>query len=210
ASTLLLVTHRPGFISILGHVSLTVALIIVAAGLITVWRRWATALGAERRVLAPVYVTGATAFAVLILVVVGFDVTGHASSPIPFYAFTTAFTAIPLGYLLGVLRTRFDRSLAVETLVATLRTQNALGGVRDALRLALNDPTLDLAYRRAGADEYLAVNGEPYHLPLASEQRAVTPIEHDGSIVAALVHDPFLLDDRDLIDAVCGAAGLSL
>ena len=94
--------------------------------------------------------------------------------------------------------------------MATLRNQNEPGGVRDALRLALNDATLDLAYRRAGADEYLSVNGEPYTLPSPSDHRAVTPIERDGAVVAALVHDPFLLDDRDLIDAVCAAAGLSL
>ena len=42
------------------------------------------------------------------------------------------------------------------------------------------------------------------------DDRAVTTVEHGDEVVAALVHDPVLLDDPDLIDAVCGPAALSI
>ena len=96
-----------------------------------------------------------------------------------------SFTAIPVGYLFGILRTRLDRGSAVQTLLATLRGQRTPGGLRDALRVALNDPTLELAYRRAGSDEYLDVNGEHVDLPAGPAGRATTMIEHDGEVVAA-------------------------
>ena len=40
--------------------------------------------------------------------------------------------------------------------------------------------------------------------------RAVTVLEHDGKRLAALVHDPALLDDPELVEAVGAAASLAL
>ena len=159
ASNLLLVSHRPG-------------LVIRppgdrgggrdpdrdAAVLVIVWRRWRSATDATRRVLAPMYATGAFAVGVLLLFAI-------LDSSITFYVFAVVFTAIPIGYLLGILRTRLDRSSAVATLVATMAGQTETGGLRDALREALNDPSLDLGYRRAGTAEYLDVSGERFELP---------------------------------------------
>jgi PAS domain S-box-containing protein len=209
ASNLLLVTHLPGLIQAVQVVAFAVALVVLAASLVVVWQRWRTASPATRRVLAPMYVTGGAAIAVLLIVVTLLQVAGIAGSMVTFYAFCVSFTAIPVGYLLGILRTRLDQGSAVHTLLGTLRGQRTTGGLRDALRITLNDPTLELGYRRAGGDEYLDVHGDPFPLPPGPD-RAATTIEHDGETVAVLVHDPFLLEDPDLIDAVCAPAALAI
>ena len=210
ADNLLLVSHQPGLVRAASVAAELVALGIVVMVLWIVWRRWRSASDATRRVLGPMYLTGAATIVVLMAFTVLFVTFSGISQTLFFYVFTVAFTAIPVGYLFGILRTRLDRSGAVETLVRTLRAQHAPGGLRAALRVALNDPSLDLAYRRPGTDEYLDVAGERYLLPEPSDARAVTTIEHDREPVAALMHDPFLLDDPGLIDAVCGPAALAI
>jgi signal transduction histidine kinase len=47
-------------------------------------------------------------------------------------------------------------------------------------------------------------------MPDSTDQRAVTIVEHLGRRIAALVHDPALLDDEHLVGSVCAAAGLAL
>jgi signal transduction histidine kinase len=209
ASNLLLVSHQPGVVTAMQRISLVIGLFVTAGVLWTVWGRWRSASAATRRVLAPVYVTAAVAIGVLVLISGVLQVLGFASSLTTFFILAAAFTAIPIGYLFGILRTRLDRSTAVEALLAAMREQTAPGGLRDALRVALNDPSLDLAYRRTGTDEYLDVGGGRYELPVGNG-RAVTGVKQGADTVAVLVHDPFLLDDPDLIEAVSGAAALSI
>jgi PAS domain S-box-containing protein len=209
ASNLLLVTHQPGLIQAVQVIAFAGALVVLAASLVVVWRRWRAASPATRRVLAPMYATGGAAIAVLLIVVTLLQVAGIAGSMVTFYVFCVSFTAIPVGYLLGILRTRLDQGSAVHTLLAALRDQRTTGGLRDALRITLNDPTLELGYRRADTDEYLDVHGDRFPLPPPPD-RAATTIERDGEPVAVLVHDPFLLEDPGLIDAVCGPAALAI
>ena len=210
ASNLLLVSHQPGVIDVVQVLAFVAALVILGAALVVVWQRWRAASPATRRVLAPMYATGGAAIGVLLFVVTLLQIIGVAGTAITFYVFCVAFTAIPIGYLFGILRTRLDRGSAVQTLLATLRSQRTPGGLRDALRVALNDPTLELAYRRAGSDEFLDVNGEHVDLPAGTAGRTTTMIEHDGEVVAAIVHAPVPDEETGLIDAVCAPAALAI
>jgi PAS domain S-box-containing protein len=210
ASNLLLVSHQKDLIAAVETVAVVGAVVVLVAALAVVWGRWRAASPASRRVLAPMYVTGAVAIAVLLLAVGLLQIAGVLSDMAGFYAFCVSFTAIPIGYLFGILRTRLDRGSAVQTLVSTLREQRTPGGVRDALRLALDDPALELAYRRAGGDGYLDVRGEHVDLPAASATLATTPIEHDGEAIAVLVHTPVAAEEMGMIDAVCGPAAMAI
>jgi PAS domain S-box-containing protein len=210
ASNLLLLSHRPGLIQAAQTVALAVALAILIATLVVVFTRWRDASTAARRVLAPMYLTGAAAIGVLLLVALVLESAGVLGSLVVFYAFCVSFTAIPVGYLFGILRTRLDRGAAMQTLVANLRNPGSSGGVRDALRAALQDPGLELAYRRAGTDEYVDGNGERVELPAGASGRETTTIEHDGEVVAAIVHAPVPPDESGLIDAVCGPAAIAI
>ncbi|HSB37759.1 MAG TPA: histidine kinase [Gaiellaceae bacterium] len=114
----------------------------------------------------------------------------------------------PLAFLLGLLDARLARS-AVGDLILELHADPAPGDLRDALATALRDPSLALAYWLPDFQTYVDVHGRPVRLP-DDERRAATLIERDGEPVAALVHDAALGDERQLLEAVGAAAGMSL
>jgi signal transduction histidine kinase len=53
-------------------------------------------------------------------------------------------------------------------------------------------------------------DGRRLDLPVEGEGQASTLIERDGEHLAALIHDPSLSDERELLDAVSAAAGIAL
>jgi Histidine kinase len=119
--------------------------------------------------------------------------------------FSTIF--IPLGFALGVLWSRLRHSGA-SSLVVELRD----GGpetLRDRLARALGDPTLDVAYWMAEPGGYVDGDGLPVELPEAGS-RAVTHVVAGGVPVAALVHDPALLEEPELVESVRATAALVL
>ena len=75
--------------------------------------------------------------------------------------------------------------------------------VRDALAEALGDPDLSLAYWLPRPGRWVDADGRPVELP---ESKAVTEIEQ----VAAIVYDPALLEEPELVRAAGAAAGLAL
>jgi signal transduction histidine kinase len=82
----------------------------------------------------------------------------------------------------------------------------AVDGVRDALARALRDPTLRLLFWQPASNSYIDTDGIAAALPSDKTTRAVTVLEHDGQRYGALVHDPFMLEDSTMLEAV-GAAG---
>jgi signal transduction histidine kinase len=114
----------------------------------------------------------------------------------------------PLVFLAGLLNARLARS-AVGDLVLELRTDPAPTELRDALARALRDPTLELAYWLPDYGVYVDLNGRPLELP-DLEGRATTLIDRGGEHVAALIHDPALLDEPELLEGVQAAAGMAL
>jgi len=114
----------------------------------------------------------------------------------------------PLVFLLGLLDARLARS-AVGDLMLELRSDPAPPDLRDALAHALRDPSLTLAYWLPDFQTYVDVNGRPVKLP-DDDRRSATLIDMNGEQVAALVHDAALDDERELLEAVGAAAGMSL
>jgi len=119
-----------------------------------------------------------------------------------------AFIALPLALLWGLLRARLAR-VHVGELVVHLE-QASPGELRDELALALEDPTLEVAFWLPERREYVAADGSRVEVPEDDPARAVTKLEQDGEPLAALVHDPSLLDEPKLVEAVAAAARLSL
>ena len=83
------------------------------------------------------------------------------------------------------------------------------GTLGDALAEVLGDPSLEVGYRLGMGDAYVDASGQLLDLPEPSERRAVTRIQREGQDVAVLVHDPSVLDDPALVDAVASAARLA-
>jgi len=82
--------------------------------------------------------------------------------------------------------------------------------LREALRRALGDPSLELAYWVPASARYVDAGGSPVQLPRPGDRRAATVVEREGEPIAALIHDPVLADNSELVQSVCAAAALTL
>jgi signal transduction histidine kinase len=205
---LLLVTHHRSVwhaLGGLGELVFIAMLVILAVLLIGHWRR---SSGATRRALAPVLLAAATAVLLLasVLVVSAFGVETEGS-PLLWLA-DVAYAAIPVAFLVGLLRTRLHRS-AVADLVVELGSLPSPGQLRDAIARCLGDPSLELAFWLAHDGRYVDPDGHALD-PAERSGRAVTALEHNGKRLAALVYDPALMDEPELLDAVGAAASLAL
>jgi signal transduction histidine kinase len=83
------------------------------------------------------------------------------------------------------------------------------GTLRGALSRALGDPSLEIGYWLEGADSFVDSEGRRLSLPDPGSKRSVTLIERDDQPVAAILHDPAVLDDPGLLEAVTSAAQLA-
>lgn len=179
---------------------------LVAAGLIVL--RWRQASVAERRAAAPVLWSGSA-----ILVALAVSVTNDAlDKPLgiaPALLRAIVFAAFPLAVLAVMLRQRLARG-AVAGLVVELGVQARPHDLRLALARTLGDPTLELAYWAPLAGRYVDADGTPVGLPDTDSPRAATLVRRGEDPIAALIHDPALSENAELIDSVCAAAALAL
>ena len=119
----------------------------------------------------------------------------------------SGFVALPLAVLAGMLRARLARAGVGDLLVELERTPPH--GIREALARALDDRTVEVAFWLPERNEFVDGDGKTVELPQA-DTRAVTRIESNGEPLAALVHDPSLLDEPQLVEAAGAAARLAL
>ncbi|HET6771676.1 MAG TPA: histidine kinase [Acidimicrobiales bacterium] len=115
----------------------------------------------------------------------------------------------PFVFLLAVLDARLARS-AVGDLLVELRSEPAPADLREPLSRALRDPTVSLAYWLPQYDTWADQDGRPVSLPRPGDPRSVTVIDSDGGHLAALIHDPSLDEEPQLLQAVGAAAGIAL
>ena len=115
----------------------------------------------------------------------------------------------PAAFLIGLVEARLARS-AVGNLLVDLPAEPSPRELRDALSRTLRDPSLELVYWLPEFACYADLDGRVANLPGRGSGRAVTAIDRDGASVAALVHDPSLLDDSQLLAGVTAAAGIAI
>jgi signal transduction histidine kinase len=205
---LLLVNRDPGVWNVVSAATdvLLIAILVTSTALLLHRVRRATA--PTRRALAPVLLTAALAV-VLLGVVVVMDAAGSKTeASVPLWLADTSFAAIPVAFLVGLLRMRWHRS-AVADLVVALGSAAEPARVRDAIARTLGDRSLVLAFWLPERQRFVDAAGAE-RLVQASPNRAVTMLNHDGKPMAALVHDPSLLEDPELIEAVGAAASLAM
>ena len=121
-----------------------------------------------------------------------------------------AFVALPLVLLAGMLRARLAQAHVSELLLELDRTPATPQSMRDALARALADPSLELFFWLPEQEEFVDSSGVAVALPTDGGRRAVSMLEHDGEPLAALVHDPSLLEEPELVGAAGTAARLAL
>jgi signal transduction histidine kinase len=119
-----------------------------------------------------------------------------------------ALIAFALGVSWGLFRERQARQ-SVAHLVVELGRSPRPGAVRAALRQALGDPGLELAYLRAENGGYIDASGSPVTVDPGSD-RALTPVYRGDTAFASLVHDVRLLDQPGLVQEVLSAARIAV
>jgi PAS domain S-box-containing protein len=186
------------------HAAFTVLASLLAAAIVTIIvRRHLTASRALRRVLGPVLASGALALVLVCAELIVAAVSEDAAQPLEYVVLGT-FATVPLAFLAGVLRSRLARAGVGDLLLALGRGTP----IRDAIAEALGDPTLEIAYWQPDEGAYLGADGAP--LPENGTPRHVSLVEHAGRPTAALVHDPLLAEEQELVEAVAAAAALWL
>jgi hypothetical protein len=153
--------------------------------------RWWRASRPRRRALLPSLAGGfgLLCFAALL---VNDLVSGTRSQTLLWIA-ACSLVSVPLAFLAGLLRSRLARGALTDLFrgLGTMRAED----LEAALRRALGDPSVVLALEGA---------------PVAGGDRAVTPVEHNGRRVAALVYDASLDEDPELLEAACAATAVAL
>jgi len=177
-----------------------VVIALVLAALVVRWRRASAPL---RRALLPVFAASAVPLILLAIGVAIHELAGADPRPVEYMAIA-ALGGVPLAFLAGVLRTRLARAGVGDMLLELARGTP----IRDAIAETLSDPTLEIAYWLPDEGRYVFADGKP--VPEQDDSRHVSLVEHAGRPTAALLHDPLLADERELIDAVTAAAGLWL
>jgi len=180
--------------------ALAIPLIVLI--IFVVVQRWLGATPPERRALEPILWAGPIALIVAAASIAHDYLDVGQSSAMDWLKL--AYIAIPIAFLLGVLRTRLQHA-AVGDLVVELSEVASAAGVRDALARTLGDPSLELAFWLPGKGRYVDLNGKPMTLPREGG-RAVTELEG----IAALVYDSSLLEDPGLVRSAGAAARLAL
>ncbi len=194
---LLFVAHRPDWAAALLGAFRVAGIVVLVAVSLHLGRRLRHASPLMRRALAPVLVASmARVLGVAVLLSSG---GGGA------LALTVTFWAVPLAIALGLLRGRLYSARALQALVTGLRQRPEAAELRNVMAEALDDPSLSVAYRNLADDRWVDANGAAVEVPGADTQRRGTRILHDaaGRPAAALVHDPALLEEPSLLDAVC-------
>jgi signal transduction histidine kinase len=115
---------------------------------------------------------------------------------------------VPVVLGVGLLRARSGRSAVADLVVELERTPP--GRVREALARTLGDPSLELALWLPERSSYVDSHGRPLEFPSSSAERAVTVLGPPETPVAALLHDPVLLERPGLLESAAAAARLAL
>lgn len=193
-----LLSARPGLASALGQTLLGAGAAIGALVVVVAARRLATATPAARRLLGPVLVTGALAGAaeavhLVTLLVAPVEDPRRTLLLDLFYVRASLVAAFGLA-LAATLTSLARRRRWIARFATALGDTPAPGRLRDTLAGLFGDPGLEVTYWLPAARRYVDAEGRPVATPAAVEGRAVTQIVRSGTPVAAVVHDPALVD----------------
>jgi signal transduction histidine kinase len=206
-----LIENQPSFgatwldgLSVLG-------IVIPLAVVVRLAQRWRRASRPLRRTVTPVFLAGA-ALMITLATLLAIALLGGSMRliDIVYYSSLPALALVPFLFLAGLARGRMLRGRGLGRLVRRLGASLERGELRAALAEALGDPSVELAYWLPESRQYVDAEGRPVELPGPDTGRSVTEVERDGRRIAAIVHDPTLLDDPERVREAGAAAALAL
>lgn len=191
-----------GVFTTVGDIQFVLAILVSLAIVAVIAARWRRATPPGRRALQP-SVAGCLCSLTFSAVLLCFLVTRSIPEWLSLLS-NAALLTVPAAFLVGMLRSRLARGglAALFRDLGSLRGQQLQAGLASSLR----DPDLVLAYRDGAG--FRDVHGTPLAVP--SPGRAVATVERNGRELGALLYDPLLDDDPELVHAVSAAAALAL
>lgn len=192
------------------------ACLVLGSGLVI--RRWFLGGLARRRSMSPLFLPMALItflYIVSTAAVLEASVTHtQLAGPTQFLevlatVFPLFLVALPIGFLVGLLRSGLDMS-SVGDLVVKLSGGLAPEQLQPALAYALHDPSLEVAYWLPAQESFANLEGRLIELPTADSERAVSVLGSPSSPVAALVYDSSLAHQGQLVDAAAAAVRMAL
>jgi signal transduction histidine kinase len=173
--------------------------------------RWARGSAPARRAFLPIFLAGVAIASIVLGCQLLINRGGWTDSEL--YSIITiqilSFALLPAAIAARVLRDRMARG-SVADLVIELGEAPAPDQLRGALSSALGDPTLEIARWSSPIQAYVDADDVPVDLPGPNAERAATLLERDGRPLAAIIHDPALLDDPGLVASVGSAVRLAV
>ncbi len=167
--------------------------------------------GLDRRLLAPI-ATVAPIAAVVSAAVPLAQLRGASGTVLSgFYAVETALLAsVPCAFLITVIRQRLART-AVLDLVREVQRRPTPEAVQEALRTALQDPSLRVSYWVPDLDSYVDADGRPVEPVPEGAARLVLPVSNGaGQRLAIIDTDPGLRRHPQVLAAAASAGALAL
>jgi signal transduction histidine kinase len=125
------------------------------------------------------------------------------------WAYDIVIACLAVVLLVDLLRGRWAEAVVAD-LVVDLGERTDTLTLRGELGRALGDRSLVLGYWLSEEGRYVDDAGHAVELPQPGTTRAVTPISDRGEPLAVLVHDPAVLEDTTLVEAVASAARIAV
>jgi signal transduction histidine kinase len=207
----LMIADRPTIATSFGSDLSYVVIAIASAILVCLLYRLVKATRPRRRALLPVYVP-ALMLTIPVLIFHGvvtqlLHVDANTISKAG-WSVTIGRSLLPYGFLLAIVLSAFFAAGALKTIVGRIGDNASASQLRTILAHALDDPSLDLAFRvdKAG---FVDSSGTPVP-PTRTAGSSATPVVRDGEAVAVIIHDPALNTDPELVRAAGQALLLAL
>ena len=190
-----------------GFLSVAAALIIL--GLVI--QRLTSATAPMRRVLWPVLFGALVGLALFAFTVLSSTLAmDTALTNALGWVLVFARAAIPIGFLVGLLRMQMDKA-AVATLVMGLHGERRTpSSLERSIADALHDPAARLGYWSPAAGAYVDGTGKRADLARAGIGLVGAFVERADEPLGAIVHDAVLDHDKALLDAVSAAFALAV
>lgn len=207
------VTNNEAVFDAINTFSAIGGVVLLAAMVWLLVRRWQGFEQAGRSAIAPVLVAGGLTLSMLGAQLLTSLVLPDAHDLHQAFniAAVAAFVAVPFAFLFGLMRARFSSAAAVGELIEALSDASMRDtDIRAALADALGDPSLEFAYWLPDGERYVDSEGRDVELPGNGSGRSWSPVEHDGELVAAIVFDDALADHQPMIRSAGAAAALAL
>jgi len=185
---------------------------LFAVGALRIAQRLRGASRLARRALAPVLAVACFRCAAFSCVLIGRRLAPDADVvAASVWLLTLAVPLTAVAFLVGLVRWWVFIARSTQRLASRLHAHSSPEDLRVALAEAFDDPSLAIVYWLGnGAGHWGDAEGHPVAAPSATAGRAVTTVRDGEHVLAAIMHDAALEDDRAFIDAATTYAVMTL